>query len=80
MMGVDTYRYGMIQSGFDQMFKKYEYIHILDSRFSKIENALKPSPSSHNSNLTNELRLHQFLGTETTEANKSLKIDANGAH
>ena len=32
------------------------------------------------SNLTNGLRLHQFSGTETTEANKSLKIDANGAH
>ena len=23
---------------------------------------------------------HQFLGTKTTEANKSLKTDANGAH
>ena len=32
------------------------------------------------SNLTNELRLHQFLLTKTTEANKSLKSDANGAH
>ena len=30
--------------------------------------------------LTNGLRLHQFLGTKTTEANKSLKTDANGAH
>ena len=26
------------------------------------------------------LRLHQFLGTKTTETNKSLKTDANGAH
>ena len=26
--------------------------------------------------LTNGLRLHQFLGTKTTEANKSLKTDA----
>ena len=26
------------------------------------------------------LRLHQFLGTKTNEANKSLKTDANGAH
>ena len=33
-----------------------------------------------NSNLTNGLHLHQFLGTKTTEANKSLKTDANGAH
>ena len=32
------------------------------------------------SNLTNGLRLHQFLGTKTTEANKSLKTDANGNH
>ena len=32
------------------------------------------------SNPTNRLRLHQFLGTKTTEANKSLKTDANGAH
>ena len=31
------------------------------------------------SNLTNELRLHQFLLTKTIEANKSLKTDANGA-
>ena len=31
-------------------------------------------------NLTNGLRLHQFLGTKTIEANKSLKTDANGAH
>ena len=31
------------------------------------------------SNLTNGLRLHQFLGTKTTEANKSLKTDANSA-
>ena len=26
------------------------------------------------------LRLHQFLGTKTTEANKSLKTDANGTY
>ena len=26
------------------------------------------------------LCLHQFLGTKTTEANKSLKTDANGAY
>ena len=32
------------------------------------------------SNLTNELRLHQFLLTKTDEANKSLKTDVNGAH
>ena len=32
------------------------------------------------SRLTNGLRLHHFLGTKTTEANKSLKTDANGAH
>ena len=32
------------------------------------------------SKLTNGLHLHQFLGTKTTEANKTLKIDANGAH
>ena len=32
------------------------------------------------SNLSNGLRLHKFLGTKTTEANKSLKTDANGAH
>ena len=32
------------------------------------------------SNLTNELRLNQLLLTETIEANKSLKTDANGAH
>ena len=31
-------------------------------------------------NLTNGLRLHQFIGTKTTEANKSLKTDANRAH
>jgi hypothetical protein len=31
-------------------------------------------------NLTNGPRFHQFLGTKTTEANKSLKTDANGAH
>ena len=30
--------------------------------------------------LTNGLHLHQFLGTKTTEAIKSLKTDANGAH
>ena len=28
------------------------------------------------SNLINKLRLHQFLGTKTIEANKSLKTDA----
>ena len=32
------------------------------------------------SNLTNELRLHQFLASKTTYANRSLKTDANGAH
>jgi hypothetical protein len=32
------------------------------------------------SNSTNRLRLHQVLGTKTTEANKSLKTDANGAY
>ena len=32
------------------------------------------------SNLTNELRLHQFLLTKTTELNKSLKSDANVVH
>ena len=31
-------------------------------------------------NLTNGLRLHRFLRTKTTEANKSQKTDANGAH
>ena len=32
------------------------------------------------SNLTNELRLHQFLVTKSVEANKSVKTDVNGAH
>ena len=32
------------------------------------------------SNLISKLCLHQFLGTKTTEANKSLKTDANGAY
>ena len=32
------------------------------------------------SNLTNGLHLHQFLGTKTVEANKSLKTDANRVH
>ena len=32
------------------------------------------------SSLTNGLHLYQFLGTKTTEANKTLKTDANGAH
>ena len=32
------------------------------------------------SNLTNGLHWHQFLGTKTTEANKSLKTNANRAH
>ena len=32
------------------------------------------------SNLTNEHGLHQFFETKTTEANKSVKTDANGAH
>ena len=32
------------------------------------------------SNLINWLRLHHFLGTNNTEANKSLKTDANGAN
>ena len=32
------------------------------------------------SNLISWLRLHQFLGTKTTEANKSLKTDENGAN
>ena len=32
------------------------------------------------SNLTNGLRLHQFLMSKTTKANKSLKTDANRAH
>ena len=31
------------------------------------------------SKLTNGLRLHQFLGTKTTEATKSIKTDANRA-
>ena len=31
------------------------------------------------SNLISWLHLHQFLGTKTTEANKSLKSDANGS-
>ena len=30
-------------------------------------------------NLISKLRLHQFLGTKTTETNKSLKTDANEA-
>ena len=30
-------------------------------------------------NPINRLRLYQFLRTKTTEANKSLKTDANGA-
>ena len=41
---------------------------------------LKPIVFLLISNLSNGLRLHQFLGTKTTEANKSLKTDANGAH
>ena len=32
------------------------------------------------SNLISWLFLHQFLGTKNTEANKSLKTDANGAY
>ena len=32
------------------------------------------------SNLTNGVRLHQFLVTKSGEANKSVKTDANGAH
>ena len=32
------------------------------------------------SNLTNGLRLHQFLVTKSAEANKSVKTDANRAH
>ena len=32
------------------------------------------------SNLTNGLHFSQFLGTKTTEVNKFLKTDANGAH
>ena len=32
------------------------------------------------SNLTNGLRLHQFLVTKISEVNKSVKTDANGAH
>ena len=32
------------------------------------------------SNLISWLSLHQFLGTKTTEVNKSLKTDANGAN
>ena len=32
------------------------------------------------SNLISWLRLHQFLGTKSTEANKSLKTDANRAN
>ena len=32
------------------------------------------------SNLTNGLRLHQFLMTKSAEANKFIKTDANGAH
>ena len=32
------------------------------------------------SNLINKLRLHQFLGTKTIDASKSLKTDANGAY
>ena len=32
------------------------------------------------SNLTNELRLYQFLASKTSQANKSLKTDENGAH
>ena len=32
------------------------------------------------SNLTNGLRLHQFLVTKPAEANKSIKTDANRAH
>ena len=31
-------------------------------------------------NLTNGLCLHQFFISKTTEANKSLKTDRNGAH
>ena len=32
------------------------------------------------SNLTNGLRLHQFLVTKSEEANKFVKTDANRAH
>ena len=32
------------------------------------------------SNPTSKLSLHQFLGTKTTEANKSLKTDAKEAY
>ena len=32
------------------------------------------------SNLTNGLRLHQFLVTKSGETNKFVKTDANGAH
>ena len=44
----------------------------------RITISIKPSLSAHY--LTNGLRLSQFLGTKTTEANKSLKTDANGVH
>ena len=33
-----------------------------------------------NNPIINRLCLHQFLGTKATEANKSLKTDANGAY
>ena len=32
------------------------------------------------SNLTNGLRLHQFLVTKSADANKFVKTDANGSH
>ena len=32
------------------------------------------------SNLTNGLRLHQFLVTKSEKANKFVKTDANGGH
>ena len=37
-------------------------------------------PSSHWKYPITRLYLHQFLGTKTTEANKSLKTDANGIY
>ena len=54
---------------------------IPDSRVPKISIVLSYALSFYSlKNPINRLRLHQFLGTKTTEANHSLKTDANKAY
>ena len=67
-----TYCKKMARQGRKKVICKGTFISIQTLRLGRSKNLIIKNP-------INRFRLHQFLGTKTTEANKSLKTDATRA-